>query len=97
MLENVVFDPAERIPDFDSDAITENTRIAYPLDFIPGAEPTGRGGSAEDNSVSHLRRLRRAAAAREARHRRRRNTFLSGYTAKLAGTEQGVTLADGDV
>src|SRR5690606_6185860 len=44
VLENVVFDPVTRIPDFDSEAKTENTRIAYPLDFISNSSPTGRGG-----------------------------------------------------
>ena len=37
-------DPATRRPDFDDDRHTENTRAAYPLDFIDNAEPSGRGG-----------------------------------------------------
>src|SRR5262249_54517101 len=44
VLENVVFDPETRIPDYDSDLKTENTRSAYPLDFIPNASRTGRAG-----------------------------------------------------
>ena len=37
VLENVIIDPQTRIPDFDDGSLTENTRTAYPLDFIPGA------------------------------------------------------------
>ena len=37
MLENVVLDPVTRVPDFDDDSMTENTRFAYPLDFISNA------------------------------------------------------------
>ena len=44
VLENVILDPEARAPDFDDDSKTENTRAAYPLDFIPNASKTGRGG-----------------------------------------------------
>src|SRR6476469_678523 len=44
VLENVVFDPETRIPDYDSDKKTENTRSAYPLDYIPNASPSGMAG-----------------------------------------------------
>ena len=44
VLENVVFDPDTREPDFDDGSKTENTRCAYPLDFIPNASKTGRAG-----------------------------------------------------
>src|SRR5215212_7755454 len=44
VLENVAFDPETRIPDYDDDSKTENTRSAYPLDFMPGASRTGRAG-----------------------------------------------------
>src|SRR5262249_22233054 len=43
VLENVVLDPHTRRPDFDDESVTENTRAAYPLEFIGGAEPTSRG------------------------------------------------------
>jgi phosphoenolpyruvate carboxykinase (ATP) len=44
VLENVVFDPATRIPNYDDDSKTENTRSAYPLEFMPRASRTGRAG-----------------------------------------------------
>jgi phosphoenolpyruvate carboxykinase (ATP) len=90
ILENVVLDPLTRNLDFDSDAITENTRAAYPLDFIPGAEPTGRGGVPTTilfltcDAYGVLPPLAKLTPAQALYH------FLSGYTAKLAGTERGV-------
>ncbi|MFN3592461.1 MAG: phosphoenolpyruvate carboxykinase (ATP), partial [Thermaurantiacus sp.] len=44
VMENVVIDPITRVPDFDDGSRTENTRIAYPLHFIPNASQTGRAG-----------------------------------------------------
>src|SRR5262249_30468765 len=44
VLENVVVDPVTRVPDYDSEWHTENTRGAYPVEFIDSAEPSGRGG-----------------------------------------------------
>jgi phosphoenolpyruvate carboxykinase (ATP) len=90
ILENVAFDPVTRALDFNSDAITENSRAAYPLDFIPGAEPTGRGGIPKTilfltcDAYGVLPPLAKLTPAQALYH------FLSGYTAKLAGTERGV-------
>ncbi|WP_164040991.1 phosphoenolpyruvate carboxykinase (ATP), partial [Serratia marcescens] len=44
VMENVVIDPDTRVPDFDDASLTENTRCAYPLDFIANASATGRAG-----------------------------------------------------
>ena len=66
VLENVVFDPETRICDFDDESKTENTRAAYPLEFIPNASRTGRAGMPRNIVSSHRRRLRRHAADREA-------------------------------
>ncbi|MEI7685762.1 MAG: phosphoenolpyruvate carboxykinase (ATP) [Planctomycetota bacterium] len=90
ILENVALDPITRELDYNSDAITENTRAAYPLDFIPGAEPSGRGGVPKTilfltcDAYGVLPPLAKLTPAQALYH------FLSGYTAKLAGTEQGV-------
>jgi phosphoenolpyruvate carboxykinase (ATP) len=91
VLENVPIHPLTRAPDFDSDAVTENTRAAYPLDFIPGYEPSGRGGHPANvffltcdafGVLPPVARLTPDQAMQQ---------FLCGYTAKLAGTEAGVT------
>jgi phosphoenolpyruvate carboxykinase (ATP) len=91
LLENVVVDPIDGTLDFHNDRLTENTRAAYPLEFIPNYEPSGMGNhpktilflTADASGVlppiAHLTR-------EQAMYH-----FLSGYTSKLAGTERGVT------
>jgi len=91
ILENVVYDPRTRVPDYDSEEKTENTRAAYPVDLIPNAVLSGTGG--HPNNVLFLSAdaygvLPPVALLDEARIR---HYFLSGYTAKVAGTERGVT------
>ena len=66
VLENVVLDERTRVPDFDDGSKTENTRSAYPLDFIPNASRTGRAGHPEERRDARRRRLRRDAADRKA-------------------------------
>jgi phosphoenolpyruvate carboxykinase (ATP) len=91
VLENVVVDPRTRRPDFNDQRFTENTRAAYPVDFIDGAEPTGRGGHPRVvlflacDAFGVLPPLSRLTPEQALYH------FLSGYTAKVAGTERGVT------
>lgn len=91
VVENVVFDPATRAVDYSDDSITENTRAAYPLEFIPNFVPEGRGGHAQTivfltadafGVMPPIAKLTREAAMYH---------FLSGFTSKLAGTEAGVT------
>ncbi len=90
VLENVVLDPDTREPDYDDDALTENTRAAYPVEFIPGATPLGRGGHAKTilfltaDAFGVLPPVSRLTTAQALYY------FLSGYTAKLAGTEAGL-------
>ena len=91
VLENVVIDPQTRVPDFDDGSKTENTRCAYPLDFIPNASETGRGGHPKNivmltcDAFGVLPPIAKLTSAEAMYH------FLSGYTAKVAGTEKGVT------
>jgi len=91
VLENVVFDPLTRAVDFDDGSKTENTRSAYPLDFIPNASPTGRAGHPKNvvmlaaDAFGVLPPIAKLTPAQAMYH------FLSGYTAKVAGTERGVT------
>ena len=91
ILENVVYDPGTRIPDYDSDAKTENTRAAYPVDLIPNAVLSGTGR--HPNNVIFLSADAYGVLPPVARldQSQIRHYFLSGYTAKVAGTERGVT------
>ena len=91
MLENVVVDPDSRMPDYDDDSKTENTRSAYPVDLIPNADLSGQGGHPSNvlflsaDAFGVLPPVSRLDADQI------RFFFLSGYTAKVAGTERGVT------
>ncbi|TME98807.1 MAG: phosphoenolpyruvate carboxykinase (ATP) [Chloroflexi bacterium] len=91
ILENVVFDPRTRVPDYDSDEKTENTRAAYPVDLIPNAIPNGMGS--HPHNVLFLSADAYGVMPPVARldDDQMRHYFLSGYTAKVAGTERGVT------
>jgi phosphoenolpyruvate carboxykinase (ATP) len=91
ILENVVFDPDTRVPDYDDESRTENTRSAYPVDLIPAAELSGRAG--HPSSVLFLSADAFGVLPPVARlnEEQARFFFLSGYTAKVAGTERGVT------
>ena len=90
VLENVVLDD-ESAPDFDDDSLTENTRAAYPLHFIPNASETGRAGQPTNiimltaDAFGVMPPIAKLTPAQAMYH------FLSGYTAKVAGTERGVT------
>ena len=66
VLENVTLDPHTRIPDYNDDSKTENTRAAYPVDFIDNAVIPGIGGHPKNVVFPHGRRLRRSAADFEA-------------------------------
>jgi phosphoenolpyruvate carboxykinase (ATP) len=91
VLENVVIDPVTRQLDLDSDQLTENTRAAYPISFISNAIPSGQGGHPRNivmltaDAFGVLPPVSRLSPAAAMYH------FLSGYTAKVAGTEKGVT------
>ncbi|MHB1262817.1 MAG: phosphoenolpyruvate carboxykinase (ATP) [Gemmatimonadaceae bacterium] len=91
ILENVVLDPTTRKVKFEDQSITENTRASYPLHYIRNHVASGRGGHPRNivfltadafGVMPPIARLSREQAM---------YYFLSGYTAKLAGTERGVT------
>jgi phosphoenolpyruvate carboxykinase (ATP) len=90
VLENVVVDAMTREPDYDDDRHTENTRAAYPVDYIDNAELSGRGGHPTNiifltcDAFGVMPPLSRLTPEQALYH------FLSGYTAKVAGTEAGV-------
>jgi phosphoenolpyruvate carboxykinase (ATP) len=91
VLENVDYDEATRALDVDSDRKTENTRAAYPLEFIPNVVPGSRGGNPKTivmltaDAFGVLPPIAKLSREQAMYH------FLSGYTAKVAGTERGVT------
>ncbi len=91
ILENVVLDERDRTPDFNDDSKTENTRCAYPIDFIPNASATGQAPQPKNiimltaDAFGVLPPIAKLTPAQAMYH------FLSGYTAKVAGTEKGVT------
>ena len=91
ILENVVMDPATRTLDLDDQSLTENTRGSYPISFIDNAEPSGRGGHPTNivmltaDAYGVLPPIARLTPEAAMYH------FLSGYTARVAGTEKGVT------
>jgi phosphoenolpyruvate carboxykinase (ATP) len=91
ILENVEMDSGRRRLDLDSSAFTENTRASYPIPHIPNATREGRGG--HPNNVVFLTADAFGVLPPVSKLTREQAMyhFLSGYTAKVAGTERGVT------
>ncbi|WP_137388737.1 phosphoenolpyruvate carboxykinase [Rhodoligotrophos defluvii] len=91
VLENVVMDPVTRELDLDDGSLTENTRSAYPLHSIPNASDTGLAPQPRNiimltaDAFGVLPPIARLSPSQAMYH------FISGYTAKVAGTEKGVT------
>ena len=91
VLENVAIDPATRNPVYEEFSVTENTRAAYPIDYIPNAVIPGAAGHPKvivfltADAFGVLPPVAKLTKEMAMYH------FLSGYTSKLAGTERGVT------
>ncbi|MGH7703337.1 MAG: phosphoenolpyruvate carboxykinase (ATP), partial [Gemmatimonadales bacterium] len=91
VLENAVVEPETRAVDYDSESLTENTRACYPITFIPNHVAGGRGGHPRNvvfltaDAFGILPPIARLTPDQAMYH------FLSGYTARVAGTERGVT------
>ncbi|MGN6707907.1 MAG: phosphoenolpyruvate carboxykinase (ATP) [Candidatus Nitrosocosmicus sp.] len=91
VMENVVIDPSNREPDFSDGSLTENTRVVYPLDFIPNAVIPSVCGHPSvilfltADAFGVLPPISRLTKEGAMYH------FMSGYTSKLAGTERGIT------
>ena len=91
VLENVTVDPLSRALDLDDASVTENTRAAYPLSAIANASASGMAATPKTitmltaDAFGVLPPIARLTASQAMYH------FLSGYTAKVAGTERGVT------
>ena len=90
ILENVTYDPVTRLIDLDDESVTENTRASYPLEFIPNAVPEKKAGHPKNiimltcdasGVMPPIARLSPDQALYQ---------FISGYTAKVGGTEVGM-------
>ena len=90
VLENVVLDPVTRAPDFDDNRLAENSRSAYPLEAIANASATGTAGHPKNivmltaDAFGVLPPIAKLTPSQAMYH------FLSGFTAKVAGTEKGM-------
>lgn len=91
VVENMVYDPETLELDFADKSLTENTRCAYPLEYISNASATGLGGHPKNvimltcDAFGVLPPISRLTPAQAMYH------FLSGFTSKTAGTERGIT------
>ncbi len=91
ILENVVMNSENRRVDLDDATFTENTRSSYPITHIPNADPRGLGGHPKNvlfltaDAFGVLPPISKLSREQAMYH------FLSGYTAKVAGTERGIT------
>jgi len=91
VIENMVYDPETLELDFADNSLTDNTRCAYPLEYISNASPTGLGGHPKNiimltcDAFGVLPPIARLTPAQAMYH------FLSGFTSKVAGTERGIT------
>ncbi len=91
VLENVVYNEHNHVVDYSDVSITQNTRAAYPIDYIPNAKIPAVGGHPKNiilltcDAFGVLPPVSRLTPAQTMYH------FISGYTAKVAGTEVGVT------
>jgi phosphoenolpyruvate carboxykinase (ATP) len=89
--ENVVLDEKTRVPDYEDASLTENTRVAYPIDYVDNVVLEGMGGQPQAviflsaDSFGVLPPISKLTTEQAMYY------FLSGYTSKLAGTEAGVT------
>lgn len=90
VLENVVLNPQTRVPDFDDNRLAENSRSAYPLDAIPNASATGCATHPKNivmltaDAFGVLPPIAKLTPSQAMYH------FLSGFTAKISGTEKGM-------
>ncbi|MSR18587.1 MAG: phosphoenolpyruvate carboxykinase (ATP) [Phycisphaerales bacterium] len=91
VLENVTLDPATRIPDYDSSARTENTRVTYPVSFIANARTPSVAGHPTNCVFLSADAFGVLPPVSKLSPEQAMYYFLNGYTSKLAGTEAGVT------
>jgi phosphoenolpyruvate carboxykinase (ATP) len=91
VLENVVLDPKTFKPDFDDISLTENGRAGYPLEFIPNASSTGLANHPKAVVLLTCDAFGVLPPVARLTPKQAVEQFLAGYTAKIAGTERGIT------
>lgn len=91
MLENVVFDPNSREINLDDQSITENTRGSYPVSAIPNMTLKGTGGHPKNIIMLTCDAFGVLPPISKLSYEQAMYHFISGYTAKVAGTERGIT------
>ncbi len=91
ILENVVIDQNIRVPDLDDATMTENTRAAYPLTHLENIEPSGKGDHPKNIIFLTADAFGVLPPISKLTTEQAMYQFLLGYTAKVAGTERGVT------
>ncbi|MDR2116414.1 MAG: phosphoenolpyruvate carboxykinase (ATP) [Planctomycetaceae bacterium] len=91
VLENVVYDQQTRIVDFTDDSITENTRASYPIEFIDNIKMPCVGGHPKNIVFLSCDAFGVLPPVSELTPEQAMYHFISGYTAKVAGTEMGIT------
>ena len=91
VLENVVLDDATRIPDYDDGSKTENTRVAYPVDYIPDAKIPSVCGHPKNVIFLTADAFGVLPPVSKLTSEQAMYYFINGYTSKLAGTEAGIT------
>jgi phosphoenolpyruvate carboxykinase (ATP) len=90
VLENTIMDPESRVPDYENVSVTENTRVTYPVDYIPGAQIPSVAGHPKNvvfltaDAFGVMPPISRLTPEQAMYY------FINGYTSKLAGTEDGV-------
>lgn len=91
VLENVICDERYKVPDYDDNSLTENTRAAYPVEYIPGAVIPGVGGHPSTIIFLTADAFGVLPPISKLTKEQAMYYFISGYTSKLAGTERGIT------
>ena len=91
VLENVILDPVTRVPDYDDGSKTENTRVTYPVSYIPGAVRPSVGAHPKNVVFLAADAFGVLPPVSKLSREQAMYYFINGYTSKLAGTEAGVT------
>ena len=91
IMENVVIDEETREPNYEDDSLTENTRVAYPVEHIPNAELSGMGATPKTVIFLTADAYGVLPPISKLNQKQAMYYFVSGFTSKLAGTERGIT------